>query len=77
MAMFPDDTLDLQSLTPLGRDAVIEEFLFPETVILLLQDELRISVPEILQILQKKNVSNDIGCGLGKVRLCNACLYTI
>ena len=80
MAMFPVDTLDLQSLSPLGRGAVIEEFLFPETIILLLQDELRISVPEILQILRKKNVtvSNDVGRGLEiKVRLCNVCLFTV
>ena len=70
--MFPEDSLDLQSLTPLSQKAIIEEFFFPEIIILLLQEELRISVPEILQILQKKNVGN-IECG-SKVWL--HCLYT-
>ena len=59
MAMFPEGSLDLELLTPLSRNVVIEEFLFPETVILLLQEELRISIPDILQILQKRNVGND------------------
>lgn len=72
MAIFPENSLDLQLLTPLSRKAVIEEFLFPETVILLLQDELRISTPEILQILREKNVG-DMGFG-SKVWL--HCLYT-
>ena len=56
--MFPETSLDLELLTPLSRNVVIEEFLFPETVILLLQEELRISIPDILQILRKRNVDN-------------------
>jgi len=67
MAMFPEDSLDLESLTPLSRNVVIEEFLFPETVILLLQEELKISIPDILQILRERNVG-DVGCGI-KVQL--------
>jgi len=58
LAMFPDGSLDLESMTPLSRTAVIEEFLFPETVVLLLQEELRVSYSEILQILWKKNLGN-------------------
>jgi hypothetical protein len=67
MAMFPEDSLDLESLAPLSRNVVIEEFLFPETVILLLQEELKISIPDILQILRERNVG-DVGCGI-KVQL--------
>ena len=67
MAMFPEDSLDLESLTPLSQNLVIEEFLFPETIILLLQEELRISIPDILQILQERNVG-DVGCRI-KVQL--------
>jgi hypothetical protein len=60
--MFPANSLNMPLLAPLSWGATIKEFLFPETVLLLLQEDLRISVPDILQVLREKN-SSDVGCG--------------
>ncbi|PPQ79907.1 hypothetical protein CVT26_004185 [Gymnopilus dilepis] len=54
--MFPSGSFDMGMLMPLTWDAVIQEFLFPEAVLLLIQDDLRISMPQALEILRKKRV---------------------
>ena len=63
--MFPADSTDLEAVVPLSWDAVVTELLFPETVVLLLQDELRIDISSVLQVLRERN----IGCGSRKVWL--------
>ena len=60
--MFPADSTDLEAVAPLSWDAVVTELLFPETVVLLLQDELWIDISSMLQVLKEKNISN-MGCG--------------
>jgi len=56
--MFPADSTDLDAVAPLSWDAVVTELLFPETVVLLLQDELRIDISSVLRVLREKNTSN-------------------
>ncbi|KAH9484515.1 hypothetical protein JR316_0003997 [Psilocybe cubensis] len=55
--MFPEDSedIDMSILQPLTYDSVIEEVLFPETVTLLIQEDLRISMLEVMQLLQDKH----------------------
>lgn len=38
--MFPAESTDLDAVAPLSWNAIVTEVLFPETVVLLLQDEL-------------------------------------
>jgi hypothetical protein len=50
--LFPEDALDFGVLSPLTWDAVIREFLLPETVLLLLQEDLGMSKSDILKMLR-------------------------
>jgi len=56
--MFPVDSIALEAVAPLSWDAVVTELLFPETVVLLLQDKLRIDVSGVLCFLREKNIGN-------------------
>ena len=56
--MFLVDSIALEAVAPLSWDAVVTELLFPETIVLLLQDKLRIDVSGVLCFLRKKNVGN-------------------
>lgn len=55
--MFPQDSLDMELLAPLSRYVVVTEFLIPETVVLLVQEELRISADEVLQVVRNQYIS--------------------
>lgn len=54
--MFPKDSFDMGILEPLTRYVVMTEFLIPETVVLLVQDELRIPADEVLQVLRDQYI---------------------
>lgn len=51
--IFPESDVDLEALAPLTWSAVIHEFLLPEVMILLIQEDLRIPRQACIVALQK------------------------
>ena len=74
-AMFPESTFNAPQFVPLSWQAVIYEFLLPETLLILMQADLRLSLPKCLHVLRvsctsANNVSDSNGDSFSLLTFC-------